>query len=191
VPKDLLAIFIDGGYLDKVAEHELRFWIDIAQFPHQVVRQVSQEWGEEVGLFRTYYYHCPPWQPPHPTEEEQNRYASRRKFFDFLRSLPQFEMREGVLRSRGTDHEGKPIFVQKRVDLMLGLDIAAHALRRDVRHVVLVSGDSDLIPAVERAKSEGLLVWLFHGTSYAMDLWESADRRVRLTPDWVPMRPRP
>lgn len=76
------------------------------------------------------------------------------------------------------------------VDLLLGLDLAAHATRRDVAHVVLVSGDSDLVPAVQRARDEGLTVWLCHGNSHARDLWQSCDRRVPLAPDWVPRRER-
>lgn len=184
------AVFIDGGYLEKVAEQELGYWIDMAAFSSAVCSRISQDWMDRILLLRTYFYHCLPWQPPHPSEEDRRRVGARRKYFEFLRSLDSFQVREGVLRVRGTDASGQPVLVQKRVDLLLGLDLAAHAIRRDVAHVVLVSGDSDLVPAVQRARDEGLTVWLCHGNSHARDLWQSCDRRIQLTADWVPRRER-
>jgi uncharacterized LabA/DUF88 family protein len=74
---------------------------------------------------------------------------------EFLRSLDSFRFGRSVLRLRGTDASGQPVLVQKRVDLLLGLDLAAHAIRRGVAHVFLVSGDSDWVPAVQRARDEG------------------------------------
>ena len=79
------------------------------------------------------------------------------------------------------DGGGKPIFQQKRVDLMIGLDMALlAATNHQVTHLALLSGDSDLLPAVEAAKQEGVVVWLVHGPShtYANDLWTAADNRM-------------
>lgn len=64
---------------------------------------------------------------------------------------------------RGTDAQDRPIFQQKRVDFMIGLDIAGLAAKRRLTHAAVFSGDSDLLPAVEEAKREGIAVWLVHG----------------------------
>lgn len=53
-----------------------------------------------------------------------------------------------------------PNVEQKGVDLRIGLDIALLAIRRIVHVVVLVSGDSDLVPAMKLARREGLRVYL-------------------------------
>jgi uncharacterized LabA/DUF88 family protein len=53
-----------------------------------------------------------------------------------------------------------PQIEQKGVDMRIGLDIAALALKKLVRSVVLVSGDSDMIPAMKFARREGLRVYL-------------------------------
>ncbi len=50
--------------------------------------------------------------------------------------------------------------VQKGVDMKIGLDIAALALKRMVRKIVLISGDSDFIPAAKLARREGIDVVL-------------------------------
>ena len=49
---------------------------------------------------------------------------------------------------------------QKGVDMRLGLDLVEIALKRLADHVVLVSGDSDFIPAIKMARREGVNVIL-------------------------------
>jgi uncharacterized LabA/DUF88 family protein len=49
---------------------------------------------------------------------------------------------------------------QKGVDLRIGLDIATLSLRRIADTAVLVTGDSDLVPAMKFARREGLRVYL-------------------------------
>ena len=51
---------------------------------------------------------------------------------------------------------------QKGVDLRIGLDIARLALRQLVDTLVVVTGDSDMIPAFKFARSEGIRVFLDH-----------------------------
>lgn len=53
-----------------------------------------------------------------------------------------------------------PGISQKGVDLRIGLDIARLALREMVRAIVVVTGDSDLVPAFKFARREGLRVYL-------------------------------
>ena len=48
--------------------------------------------------------------------------------------------------------------IQKGVDMRIGLDIAALALKRLVETVVLVAGDADMVPAMRFARREGLRV---------------------------------
>ncbi|MEJ1967108.1 MAG: NYN domain-containing protein [Rhizomicrobium sp.] len=48
-----------------------------------------------------------------------------------------------------------PNIQQKGVDLRIGLDIARLALREMVNIIVVVTGDSDLVPAFKFARREG------------------------------------
>lgn len=54
----------------------------------------------------------------------------------------------------------RPDIKQKRVDMMIGLDIAWLASRRLVDRLILVAGDSDFIPAMKFARREGVQVVL-------------------------------
>jgi uncharacterized LabA/DUF88 family protein len=174
------AVFLDGGYIEKV----LRF--DHAQASIDFAK-LSQEMAAPDELLRAYYYHCLPYQSNPPTEEERQRYASRHRFTTALGYLPRFEVRLGRLAYRGNGLDGKPIFQQKRVDCMLGVDMALLAGKSKITNVGIFTGDSDLIPAIEAAKREGVLVTLWHGslqsddTRPSRELFEIADERKELT----------
>lgn len=45
---------------------------------------------------------------------------------------------------------------QKGVDMRIGIDITSLALKRQVTQIVLVSGDSDFVPAAKFARREGI-----------------------------------
>lgn len=73
-----------------------------------------------------------------------------------------------------------PNVEQKGVDLRIGLDIAKLALQRLVDIVVVVTGDSDLIPAFKFARREGLQVYLCHfDHGVRRDLKVHTDRLIK------------
>jgi uncharacterized LabA/DUF88 family protein len=85
------------------------------------------------------------------------------------------------LAYRGNDQYGKPKFEQKRVDILLGVDLVQLAAKQAIQEAILVAGDSDFIPAVSAAKSEGVLIRLYHGATPHSDLWQEADERTKIT----------
>ena len=177
------AVFIDGGYLDKVLFYDHRNQrIDYAGLVDLMTGQ-----GE---LLRAYYYHCLPYQSSPPTEEEKSRYASKHRFITALRHIPRFDVRLGKLAYRGQGNDGRPIFQQKRVDIMLGVDMALLAGKGRIAMVALLSGDSDFTPAIEAVKREGVLTTLWHGsrsdqTRPSHELVETCDERYELTAEFV------
>ena len=80
------------------------------------------------------------------------------------------------------DGQGKPIFQQKRTDMLLGLDVARLSATKQITHAAIVSGDSDFLPAIDLASQEGVAIWLFHGppSTYAKELWLRADERCEM-----------
>jgi uncharacterized LabA/DUF88 family protein len=55
-----------------------------------------------------------------------------------------------------TDDDFRLDLRQKGVDMRLGLDIASLAFKRQVNQIVLMSGDSDFVPAAKLARREGI-----------------------------------
>ena len=55
-----------------------------------------------------------------------------------------------------TEKDFEPDFVQKGVDMRIGLDIASLTHKSLVSRTVLIAGDSDFVPAAKYARREGV-----------------------------------
>jgi uncharacterized LabA/DUF88 family protein len=65
---------------------------------------------------------------------------------------------------------------QKGVDMRIGIDIASMAFKRQVTRIILISGDSDFVPAAKLARREGIdFVLDPMGASISPDLSEHID----------------
>lgn len=53
-------------------------------------------------------------------------------------------------------HHLRTSIIQKGVDMRIGLDIASMAYKKQVTRMVLISGDSDFVPAAKLARREGI-----------------------------------
>ncbi|MDA1000973.1 MAG: NYN domain-containing protein [bacterium] len=174
------AVFIDGAYMEFLIREEFsEMRVDFAR--------LSQKLVEGHELLRTYYYHCLPYQGPNPTEEEARRFNNKQRFFKTLDRLPRFEVRLGEIVFRGVREDGRENFLQKRVDMMLGVDMVRLAESGQITDVALVASDSNLIPAVEAVKDCGVVVTLFHGRKAGAneDLWALCDERSLITEELV------
>ena len=167
---DRTALFIDGSYLDHVVE-------DVSPGSRIDYSALVGYMSDGLDVLRTYYYHCPPYHGNPPTEEQRNRYSYARRFYTALERLPKFAVRLGRLEYRGNNPDGSPRYEQKRVDILLAVDMTQLAAKGQIQRVILVAGDSDFIPAIEVAKNEGVVVTLYHGNSRHSDLWQAADER--------------
>ena len=45
---------------------------------------------------------------------------------------------------------------QKGVDMRIGVDISSLAYKKQVERIILISGDSDFVPAAKQARREGI-----------------------------------
>lgn len=174
-----IAIFIDGAYFEKVLISFGNPKIDFSKFANFL--------SEGREILRTYYYNCLPYKSPQPSQEESERFAKRRKFYSKLESLPRFCVRIGRLEYRGKEATTrKLIFEQKRIDVMFGVDMVNLCTTKQISTLAIVTGDSDFIPAIEIAKSHGVLTILWAGTGSEKphnELWQLCDERREITKD--------
>lgn len=165
-----VAIFVDGGYLDKVLEHHGRIRVDYARLSDAMAGQADER-------VRTYYYHCPPWQPAIATPQDSARLAGYQKFAYRLNSLSRFEVREGRLQKIGDR------FQQKGVDIQLAVDLLTLAFTKGIEKAILVTGDSDFVPVVNAVKASGVTVALHYAPQLPthQSLRLAVDERVPIT----------
>ena len=73
-----------------------------------------------------------------------------------------FEIRLGELKEKDTGE-----LTLKQVDVLIVMDLVQLALKGRVQHIILVSADSDFIPAVKFVKEESVKV---HSRTAAKDI---------------------
>jgi len=182
------AILIDGGFMKSQYRYSNRGAYPDADEVISICRDRIMQAPETKGddLFRIYFYDCHPYMGwvTDPVTQEKTDYSqtpSARAQEYFLRELAKKEkvvIRSGELAYNGWKvpqdkvediiSYGKSIeaedlqydFQQKQVDIKMGLDIALMSLKRFVDKIVLIAADSDLAPAMEHARDEGILVYL-------------------------------
>lgn len=91
-----------------------------------------------------------------------------------------------------TDDDFKPTFMQKAVDMRIGLDIASITFKRQADTIILVTGDSDFVPAAKLARREGMefILDALHFDRLRPDLHEHIDGLVSAFPKPKP-KPKP
>ena len=176
-------VFIDHGYFQKVLEAYGKRHIDYLDFCKKLCE-------DDVTIFRNYVYDCMPYQSDPPTEPEKRLYSGKQRFFTALNRMPRFEVRFGKLQklpdpSSLTGYK----FVQKRVDVLMAVDIVRMTTGNQISRVILVAGDSDLVPAVISAKNVGAEVFLWYARTRNCfvhdELREACDECRELTGDFV------
>ena len=165
-----VAVLIDGGHLRACARKANKAYTAdlIIKVAHATVQA-----GEK--LFRIQYYDCEPFAGtvPLPISGSPKRYTSNNPLLADLARRELVAVRRGVLKFRGwertatslkagtppallTDKDFRAKWEQKGVDLRIGLDLATLTESRAARLVILLTGDTDMIPAMKLARGRGL-----------------------------------
>lgn len=81
-------------------------------------------------------------------------------FIEKLQVEDHIAIRKGKIVYRGLDNQNSPIFIQKQVDMLLGLDIAHVAYNKLADRALILTVDTDIIPAMKTARINGLqVIW--------------------------------
>lgn len=144
----ICAIFVDGGYLRAFLRRHNNFPLDYLKFSNKISNLLNAE------RLRTYYYDCLPILKK-DNEKSKLDYDNKKRFIDQLSLLPRFEVKLGKLQLIGN------VYKQKKIDVLMSLDIAKKCFERQINYAVLIAGDSDFVPSVEEAKSYGAIIYLF------------------------------
>lgn len=179
------AILIDGGF----AKRKLGSAVKPAtaeDFNRLVKKLQATPPLDGMRLHRVYYYDSVPLESSHEkplggglVEFGNNAVAHKsRQLFEQLAKQPFTALRLGELSFEGWEispkklnkatgttlqvsaDDLKPQISQKGVDMRIGMDIAALTLKKQVQVIVLVSGDSDFVPAMKFARREGVNLFL-------------------------------
>jgi uncharacterized LabA/DUF88 family protein len=182
-----IALLVDGGHLRVLARRANKNYN-----PDFVEKIAYACLAADENLLRALYYDCAPF-----NGTVQMPVSGADKIFDkqdsWLRSLAArdlFAIRRGVLKFRGwepkavpiapqvpTDDDFQPVFEQKGVDMRIGLDVAAFCVNRSVDRIVLITNDTDCVPAMKYARRGGIqtVIIKFPNGSVASELKYHSD----------------
>lgn len=178
------AILIDGGWMAPAVSKALNVKFATAK---QIYANAVSMLSQDEELYRLFYYDSAPYkgQQQNPISKANIDFstnpgvAGRENFFRQLNAMSQVALRIGSLNYRGwklTDSfyknllagtvqpnsisasDIKPNFMQKGVDMKIGINIASLTLKKIINRVILFSGDTDMIPAMKFARVEGVQI---------------------------------
>lgn len=163
-----VAVLIDGGHL-RVLTHQANL-----KYSPDLIEKVAQSCVlESETMLRTLYYDCAPYQGKQrlPVSGIEKEFTGDDSWLRNLEARDMFAVRRGVLKFRGfkpkrvpianaalADEDFKPDFEQKGVDMRIGLDIANFSATKSVERIILLSGDTDCVPAMKHARINGLQI---------------------------------
>lgn len=110
----------------------------------------------------------------------QPAYQKHKMFVESIGKNDYIALRSGRLKFRGYDQKKQPIFTQKQVDMLLGLDIAHISYRKLVDRILIFSCDTDIVPALKTARINGLQVII----AICPDV-QQVDDELRLHSDFI------
>lgn len=165
-----VGVFIDGGHLRACAKSAGRpFTVDLIVKVARAAVQADEE------LFRIQYFDREPFSGTVklPISGASKTYTgnnplslqlAREELVAVRRGVPKFRGRERTKVSLQAatpaaglaDAEFKAKWEQKGADLRIGLDIVTMTESRAAELIVLVTGDTDLVPAMKLARGRGL-----------------------------------
>jgi uncharacterized LabA/DUF88 family protein len=182
-----VAVLIDGGFLRVIAKKAGKTYDPdfIEKFAH-ACKDIDE------NIFRILYYDCALYTGTvkQPVSGTDLTFTASDAWLHAISHKDLFAVRRGVLKFRGfkprktpvapsslTDADFEPLFEQKGVDMRIGLDIAAYSDNHSVERIILVSGDTDCVPALKYGRRAGLQTILVEpvGARIAPELVAHAD----------------
>lgn len=181
-----VAVILDGGFVKKKLQASLKKFPTPDDIVALVETTMKKPRLADAQVFRVFYYDAVPFegQARNPVDGSILKFSAttqarlNRQLIDSLEMKPDFAVRRGVIIHNGwklghaalASLSKKPRAVvakdfvpdmgQKGVDIRIGLDIARIAVKRIVDIIVLVTGDSDFVPVMKFARTEGIKVYL-------------------------------
>lgn len=149
---DDVIVFIDNGYLKKVSarfKSQNVFCCDIKKFAINLAKE------QKLFCKKIYFYDALPF--------EDNKFKSK-KYSEYIHNLKTrgIIVREGRCQKILID-KIKQLYTykQKGVDTHITMDLLTCAFEKKAAHFILISADTDFVPAIEKIKEFKIKVILY------------------------------
>jgi uncharacterized LabA/DUF88 family protein len=160
-------LLIDAGYLKPVLREKNIF------YDADMVAQIANDCcADDEELHKILYYDCESFDPIDKKTGKPFSYLLKHengaklvkkenKLIIELQQKDLFAIRLGVLKLEGWTNKGKtgkPKFRQKGVDMRIGLDMAHLAHQGKIDRIILITADTDFIPAMKYVRKANIQI---------------------------------
>jgi uncharacterized LabA/DUF88 family protein len=127
---------------------------------------------------KAFYYDAVPVRNERESEEDYElRIRPNRAVLDAAASTDGMHVYEGDVRRRR-----RRGLEQKKVDVMLTVDMLTHAFRRNMHNATILTGDGDFKPLIDALVQDGMFVTLWYPVGEtSSELMQAADARKKLS----------
>jgi uncharacterized LabA/DUF88 family protein len=178
------AVLLDLGFvlhkLHPLVGKRLPNAVEVREFAERCLNPAEEE------LFRIYCYHCHPYgeTETHPVTRQPVDFSATATFAQMSTLTRELALKNNVafragelsfdgwmIKKRAAEEVARtgralqaddfaPDLKQKRVDMKIGLDVAWLASKGIVDRIILVTADSDFVPAMKFGRREGVQIVL-------------------------------
>lgn len=161
-------LFVDGAYFRLVVDEYMQLLFGVpAEIDYAALRQISRD------IRRVFYYDClnDRQKVGESSADFEARVQKQQATFEAIQSLDGFHVRLGSL----SGGRGKKLR-QKKVDILLAVEVLDHAFRKNMDQICLIAGDLDFAPLVDSLIRLGTYVQImYQPKSAARGLYSAAD----------------
>ncbi len=166
-----VSVLIDGGYLHKILK---KYNVHIDEKAIHTI--VTSSLDKKEILHKIVYYDCRPYKfENEDTNGEDTTFEKNNQLLDTLAKQDQYVLRLGKLMFLGRNDKGHPLLVQKGVDIRIALDIARIIMVGKIDRLIIITGDTDLVPAMQMARSYDIQIVAINIEHLAYDLYSHSD----------------
>ena len=167
-------LFVDGGALHGRLQNLSNRFFDKQIF--------NIDFGRLKHSFsKVFYYDALPVREEHESEVDYEiRIKPKKDVLDRAASTDGVHVYEGDARRRR-----KRGLEQKKVDVMLTVDMLTHSFRKNMQRTTLLTGDNDFKPLIDALVQDGMFVNLWYPPEEtSRELMQAADGRTPLSMFW-------
>ena len=151
------AILVDNMYYEHIATAYNAYPSDLTKLPSIVL-------SKEEEHYKTYVFDALPWVPDNPAPSDIAKKDRKAGYLAALKYKERIVVEYGhvVPKTRTCPSCGALIVVpvQKAVDVKISVRLVSLSWNKIVDKIVLITGDADLVPAVEDVEKSGVIIKL-------------------------------
>lgn len=170
-PREIHYLFVDGG--------SLRGRLKNVSRDHFLDKHFILDFAKLVPGFTKVFYYDALFVREEGEEERdyEKRIRPQRELLDSAAAIDGIHVYEGDARRRR-----KVGHVQKKVDVMIAVDMLTHTFRKNMHKATLLTGDNDFKPLIDALVHEGMFVTLWYPPGEtSRELLNAADARRTLS----------